>query len=806
MPRFSTLLAISLIALNSNSIAQEANTPQPTDTAESTEQEAPRFPRKLALADGVATIYEPQIDSHQGFRSVDLWTAVKYQSNDEKVDMVGALKIRASITVDFDERLVTVYDREILESYFPELEADDADAFSKQLQSNFNRELQELPLDVLLAYLATENVDEQSVDVSMDPPQIIYSNKPALLVNIDGAPAIRPLQEDSKLGLVVNSSWDLFHHKKSDTYYLLMGRHWLKSKKLEGPWKNTTKLPKEFEELPSDPRFDSIRKAVPGDWIASKEIPQIHVATQPTELIVTEGEPTLEAIDTTPLFFVSNTSHDIIYDNKTQSYYLLTSGRWFTTDKLSGDWEGTTELPDYFLDIPEDHERAHVRASISGTIESRFAVLEAQAPKTAVVARDLEAPETVYMGEPVFDEIENTNVSFATNTEHDVFLIDGSYYLCHNAVWFVGENPQGPWVVADHVPDAIYQIPPSSPSYNVTYVKIDDSTPTHVHCSYTSGYHHSYISWGVVVYGSGYHWHHGWWGWGWGYYDPFYPYPYWGYYPHYPYTYGSASFYNPRTGRYGHGHYTYGPYGGAWAGERYNPRTGRYGSGEMVWDYNSRSYSGRSYNPRNGISTSTRQDFEYHGHNEYESWGKSKVQRGDDWIKSERYSNQDGSRYRFESSKGGQGGRIVTDNGRRGGLYQTGDGDLYASKNGRVYRKTDDGWEKRDGGSWNQLPERDFDRDSITLTDQQRDKLSNREPLDRSQFDRSQFEREQIQRSQIERDRERFNNPSRHNRELRDVQRDSRSRHYGNQRARSFEHSRGNRSFNRSGGGLRRRR
>ena len=73
----------------------------------------------------------------------------------------------------------------------------------------------------------------------------------------------------------------------------------------------------------------------------------------------------------------------------------------------------------------------------------------------------------------------------------------------------------------------------------------------------------SYVSAGVVVYGTGY------------YYPPYiYPAPIPIYYP-YPYSYAGATYYNSATGAWAQGGAIYGPYGGtAKAGYAYNPNTG----------------------------------------------------------------------------------------------------------------------------------------------------------------------------------------------------------------------------------------
>ena len=112
-------------------------------------------------------------------------------------------------------------------------------------------------------------------------------------------------------------------------------------------------------------------------------------------------------------------------------------------------------------------------------------------------------------------------------------------------------------------------------------------------------------------------------------YGGYYPY----YYRHFP-TYGYSAWYNPWTGAYGRSAGVYGPYGGAGVGARYNPRTGTYARGAAAYGpYGARGVA-QAYNPRTGTYAQTRQ-----GSNVYGSWGSTSVQRGDDWAKTNRYTN-----------------------------------------------------------------------------------------------------------------------------------------------------------------------
>ena len=79
-------------------------------------------------------------------------------------------------------------------------------------------------------------------------------------------------------------------------------------------------------------------------------------------------------------------------------------------------------------------------------------------------------------------------MSYAKNTSAPVIkLNEYSYYCVEAGVWFKASTPQGPWTSLDTVPDEIYTIPPSSPIYYVTYVKVYNSTPEVVYVGLHAG-------------------------------------------------------------------------------------------------------------------------------------------------------------------------------------------------------------------------------------------------------------------------------------------------------------------------------
>ena len=324
-------------------------------------------------------------------------------------------------------------------------------------------------------------------------------------------------------------------------------------------------------------------------------------------------------------------------------------------------------------------------ASVPGTDEAAEAVLLAQIPQTARVdKKQVTAPEVQYQGTPEFEPIPQTTVARATNTDKDIIKVGDLYYMCFQGVWFMGRSPTGPWEVTGSVPGQIYEIPVSSPSYNVTNVTVVEDNSDAVVFATAAAYTGLMIGFGCAMWGTGY------------YYPPyvgyggFYPV----YHPYYP-TYGYHASYNPWTGSYSRGVAAYGPYGGAGVGARYNPRTGTYARGAAAYGPGGARGYASAYNPRTGASAATRQ-----GSNVYGSWGQTGVQRGDQWASTSRVTNnRTGTTTRATTGSGG--GAAVTRNGPQGsgGVARTGSGDVYAGRDGNVYKKDGDSWQQQNGSN-----------------------------------------------------------------------------------------------------------
>jgi hypothetical protein len=650
------------------------------------------WPRLYPAASGAAIIlYQPQISSWDNQTDMTLYAAVAYTPKGGKRTL-GTIKATSNTKVSTTERLVSYSALRITDASFPDLDKSKVQEITMEIGSTLKDGV--IGLDRVLSGLDKSQIIPKNVDgVKADPPQIFFSKKPAILVNIDGAPIWSPIMGND-LQYAVNTNWDLFLHGPSKIYYLRNEQSWLRTSTLEGGWVPAT-LPDSFKKLPNDENWKEVIVAVPGKKLSEDKAPQVFLTDKPSEMILLKGEPKYEKVDDTAnLYWVSNTESDVFREGKTGSVYYLVTGRWFRAPDFTGPWSfASLDLPEDFKKISMEHERSRVLASVPGTTQAAEAVLLAQVPETALInKKTVQAPQIVYQGDPKFEPIEKTSLQYAANTDKQIIKVGDLYYMCFQAVWFMSKSPTGPWEVAGEVPKEIYSIPTESPVHNVTYVTVvedDDDDDDAVIFAAAAAYTGVMIAWGCAVWGTGW------------YYPPyvgyggFYPV----YYPRYP-TYGYGAWYNPWTGGYGRGMVAYGPYGGAGVAARYNPATGTYSRAAAAYGpYGSRA-AGSAYNPRTGTYAATRQ-----GSNVYGSWGTTGVTRGDSWATTSRVTNNvTGTTTRVTQGSGG--GTAVSRRGPDGGGFvaQGGTGDVYAGRDGNVYRNTGEGgWQKYENGGWNNV-------------------------------------------------------------------------------------------------------
>jgi hypothetical protein len=185
---------------------------------------------------------------------------------------------------------------------------------------------------------------------------------------------------------------------------------------------------------------------------------------------------------------------------------VLAAGRWFRAPSAAGPWTWVDpqSLPSDFSRIPPGHAREAVLASIPGTPQAKEAVVANQVPQTAAVKVREARFEASYDGPPKLEPIDGTLLHYVPNSPVPIIEVaPDQWFAVRDGVWFTAPSANGPWRVATRVPPILYTIPPSSPLHYVTYVRVYDADRDTVYVGYTPGYVGTYVSSGVVVYGTG---------------------------------------------------------------------------------------------------------------------------------------------------------------------------------------------------------------------------------------------------------------------------------------------------------------
>lgn len=530
----------------------------------------PQWPREAVRGDEKISMYQPQLETWEG-DELHAYAALSVKKGGDQRTNYGVVWFTARTEVDKVNRQVILDDFRITRVKFPTLLAKEAE-YQSFLQAKLPGKSRVIALDRLEAAVAastTGQAEVKGLPVNNDPPRVIFTTKPSLLVLTDGPPKFRDVG-GTAFQKVLNTQAFILLDTKKTKYYLNVMDGWLEAPALEGPWSYTSKIPDDMKEITKAIQERQQAKAPEGTTPpslkqANKEgkIPAIYVSQSPAELLATDGPPQLEPLSGTNLEYVKNTTANIFRNPETAGYYILLAGRWFQSKSLdAGPWEfvNAKNLPEPFPKIPEDSPKAGVLASIPGTPPAQEALIANSIPQTATITRGEAHLKVEYDGDPQFKNIEGTELQYAVNTATPVIRAsDKKYYAVENAVWFVGPEPAGPWEVATSVPEQIYSIPPSSPLHYVTYVKVYRSTPEVVYVGYTPGYYGTVVSstTTTVVYGTGW----------------YYP-PYVGnYWYGAPYTYGVgvASTWSSGTGwsvtigvGYSYGYPYYYPWWGPW--------------------------------------------------------------------------------------------------------------------------------------------------------------------------------------------------------------------------------------------------
>jgi hypothetical protein len=145
----------------------------------------------------------------------------------------------------------------------------------------------------------------------------------------------------------------------------------------------------------------------------NNEPPKIFVGYRPSILLSVDGEPALSEIPKTNLKYVVNTQWPLFFDGS--SYYLAVGQQWLTANSLDGQWSPTKKLPADMSKVAQDKQWSALKKIIPPPAKSEDVT-------PAVFYSDKPAEVILFDGQPVYANIPDTQLQYATNTDSVVFV------------------------------------------------------------------------------------------------------------------------------------------------------------------------------------------------------------------------------------------------------------------------------------------------------------------------------------------------------------------------------------------------
>ncbi|HEY4935993.1 MAG TPA: hypothetical protein VII44_05405, partial [Puia sp.] len=199
----------------------------------------------------------------------------------------------------------------------------------------------------------------------------------------------------------------------------------------------------------------------------SNKPPKVMFVTQPSMLVLIDGDPKLQNNKDLNLDMVVNTPFTIVKNNDGR-FYLYGSKHWFVSSSATGPYDYTNgQVPDNIRNV---EKLIASKSQNSGTDNSKTSADPNVVPKIIVSTVPAELIQS--NGEPNFTPIQGTNLLYMSNSDNDIIMDENSqqYFVLISGRWFQTKNLNSDnwnYIPADQLPGDFAKIPPGSPKDNV---------------------------------------------------------------------------------------------------------------------------------------------------------------------------------------------------------------------------------------------------------------------------------------------------------------------------------------------------
>ena len=206
-----------------------------------------------------------------------------------------------------------------------------------------------------------------------------------------------------------------------------------------------------------------VKKKAPASVATVKnDPPTIFFSFSPAILLMVDGKPVTAAIGSNGLNAVVNANWPLFVDQTSFTYYLFDGKGWLTGKDMEN-WAPTATLPASMSQVPQNQNWADLQPFIPPPPGSTASV-------PAVYYSSTPAEIVVFNGQPQWQPIPGTQLSYGSNTDSNVFKYapTGAFYFLASGRWFTSTSALGPWTFAtNNLPADFALIPVDNPAGRV---------------------------------------------------------------------------------------------------------------------------------------------------------------------------------------------------------------------------------------------------------------------------------------------------------------------------------------------------
>ena len=194
------------------------------------------------------TVYQPQPEKLSG-KTLSGRAAMSIKLTNQKDPIWGVFWFEGDIETDRSNDSATLSNLEVKEVRWPNSTESGEERFSAFVEKEIENSIFTTTISQLTATLAASDKAQKSLeDLKHEAPDILFSDKLAVLLSYDGKPKFQAIEKSDYLR-AVNTPLAVAANKNKTKFYLSSGSGWYAANDAMGPWKTTEDVPSDLAKL-----------------------------------------------------------------------------------------------------------------------------------------------------------------------------------------------------------------------------------------------------------------------------------------------------------------------------------------------------------------------------------------------------------------------------------------------------------------------------------------------------------------------------------------------------------------------------